>query len=85
MPRTTIDLDPTVLEELRQRAVEERKSMGQVASELLAAGLDTGSERGEPAPLGWARKRMGPFKLDLEDKQALSRLLDAEDLGAGQR
>ncbi|MEA2605840.1 MAG: hypothetical protein QOI00_597, partial [Chloroflexota bacterium] len=36
MSRTTIDLDPAVLRELRRRGAREGKSMGQVASELLA-------------------------------------------------
>ena len=40
MPRTTLDLDASVLEQLRKRAVTEHKSMGQVASERLAAGPD---------------------------------------------
>jgi len=39
MPRTTFDLDATVLADLRRRAAAESKSMGQVASELLAVGL----------------------------------------------
>jgi plasmid stability protein len=80
MPRTTLDLDGTVLTELRQRAAAEGKSMGQVASELLATGLDD-EARQKPRPLGWARKDMGPFKIDLEDKEAVWRLLDAEEFG----
>jgi len=36
MPRTTLDLDALVLRELRRRGARERKSMGQVASEVLA-------------------------------------------------
>lgn len=81
MPRTTLDLDATVLEELRRRAASQSKSMGQIASELLATGL-----REEPArqlpPLNWARKEMG-FKVDLEDKDAVWRILDAEELEEG--
>jgi len=84
MPRTTLDLDSTVLEELRQRAAAEGKSMGQVASEVLAVGLHPEPAE-EPPPLDWARKPMGPFKVDLEDKEAISRLLDREDLERGGR
>src|SRR5437868_1244045 len=36
MPRTTFDLDPSVLDQLRRRATHEGKSMGQLASEFLA-------------------------------------------------
>ncbi len=39
MARTTFDLDPSVLEQLRRRAVHEDKSMGQLASDLLAQQL----------------------------------------------
>lgn len=82
MPRTTLDLDATVLEELRRRAATQRKSMGQVASEVLATGLHE-EAAGPPPPLNWARKRMG-FKVDLEDKEAVWRILDAEELGEGE-
>ena len=78
MTRTTLDLDATVLEELRQRAAAEGKSMGQVASEQLATSLSEGAPP-EPPPLEWTRKQMGPFKIDLEDKEAVQRLLDRED------
>jgi plasmid stability protein len=81
MPRTTFDLDATVLADLRRRAATEGKSMGQVASELLAVGLD--EERiDELPPLQWARKDLG-LKVDLEDKDAVWRILDAEEFGGG--
>jgi plasmid stability protein len=82
MPRTTLDLDRTVLEELRRRASAEGKSMGQVASEVLGAGLHEEAPHELP-PLEWARRPMGPFKIDLEDKEALWRLLDKEELERG--
>ena len=79
MPRTTLDLNATVLEELRQRATGEGKSMGQVASEVLAKGL---ADRvvDEPAPLEWVRRDLG-FKVDLEDKETIWRILDEEEFG----
>jgi hypothetical protein len=82
MPRTTLDLDATVLEELRRRATGEGKSMGQVASEVLAGGLHERNEERVP-PLAWPRRPMGRFKIDLEDKEALWRLLDREELERG--
>jgi plasmid stability protein len=82
MPRTTFDLDATVLADLRRRAAAESKSMGQVASELLAGGLSKEAPD-EPRPLNWARKDMGPFKIDLEDKEAVWNLLDREELERG--
>jgi plasmid stability protein len=82
MPRTTLDLDASVLAGLRRRGAAEGKSMGQVASELLAARL--GDEKpDEQQPLHWARKAMGPFKIDLEDKEAVWNLLDREELERG--
>jgi hypothetical protein len=83
MPRTTLDIDGTILEQLRRRASAERKSMGQVASEVLAPALATGAPAGAPAPLRWAAKRMGKPKIDLEDKEALWRLLDREQIEKG--
>jgi hypothetical protein len=44
MTRVTLDIDPFILELLRERAKAERKTMGQLASELLAISLR------EPAP-----------------------------------
>jgi hypothetical protein len=82
MPRTTLDLDGTVLADLRRRAAAEGKSMGQVASELLAGSLEAG-EVTPPRPLNWARKDMGPFKVDLEDKEAVWNLLDREEFERG--
>jgi plasmid stability protein len=82
MPRTTFDLDATVLADLRSRAAAEGKSMGQVASELLAGGLGAETPT-EPRPLNWARKDMGPFKIDLEDKEAVWNLIDREEIERG--
>lgn len=77
MARTTLDLDSSVLEQLRRRARAEHKSMGQLASEQLAVGLrEAGS--GEPAPLSWPTRHMGKPRVDLGDKDALWRLLDGE-------
>lgn len=83
MPRTTLDLDATVLDELRRRAAKQSKSMGQLASELLATRLHEEPARELP-PLDWARRDMG-LKVDLEDKDAVWRILDAEELGGGER
>jgi plasmid stability protein len=76
MTRTTLDLDPTVIRQLRQRAKREGKSMGQVASEKLAhAFADTS---GEQEPFEWKTYDMGLPLIDLEDKDALYRILDEE-------
>lgn len=73
MARTTIDLDPTVLAELKARSRRERKSLGTVASELLAASM-AGSDP-EPRPLRWRSQPMGAI-VDIDDKEAVWRILD---------
>lgn len=73
--RTTLDLDPAVLRELRRRSTREGKSMGQVASELLAAATARDPDR--PAPdFRWTSASLGAPLVDLEDKEALRRALD---------
>jgi hypothetical protein len=74
MPRTTIDLDATVLRELKRRQRAEGRTLGQLASELLASALAT-SERAGPPRFRWTTAAMGS-RIDLEDKEAVRRALD---------
>jgi Arc/MetJ family transcription regulator len=76
MPRTTVDLDASVLAELRRRAARERKSVGKLASELLAQQLATESPESRSEALQWTSRDLGIPRVDLEDKEALSSLLD---------
>ena len=74
MSRTTIDIDPTVLRELRKRGRREGKTLGRVVSELLATALNTSQP--EPATaFRWTTRPMGA-RLDLEDAEAVRRALD---------
>jgi plasmid stability protein len=74
MARTTIDLDHTVLRELRRRGAREGKSMGQVASELLAQALASPVDL--PAPdFHWISADLGKPLIDLEDPEAVRRAL----------
>jgi plasmid stability protein len=74
MARTTIDLDHTVLRELRRRGAREGKSMGQVASELLAHALASPVDL--PAPdFHWISADLGKPLIDLEDPEAVRRAL----------
>ena len=75
MARTTIDLDPSVLAELRDRSRREGKSMGQVASEILARALRTDQPAAAPA-FGWVTAYLGLPQVDLEDKEAVWAVLD---------
>ncbi len=77
MTRTTIDLDPSVLRELRERSRNEGKSMGQVASEALARSLveDRSAER---RSFEWISRDLGRPAVDLEDKEAVRAILDSK-------
>ena len=77
MPRTTLDLDASVLRELKRRKQGSGRSIGQIASELLAGALAQGGEPHRPAPIGrrWRSAPMGA-RVDLEDKEAVRRAVD---------
>jgi hypothetical protein len=75
--RTTIDLDPIVVTELKRRSKSAGKSMGQVASELLATSLSEQAGRPRnPGGLTWIAKDLGRPLVDLEDREAVRALLD---------
>jgi hypothetical protein len=76
MPRTTLDLDASVLRALRRRGSRERKSMGQVASELLVRALAEPADAQVDEPLGWISRDLGLPRVDLEDKEAVRAILD---------
>jgi hypothetical protein len=77
MPRTTVDFDPSVLAELRRRAAIERKSIGKMASELLAQQMAAGTPPPDCSPLEWISRDLGVPRVDLEDEEALGAALDA--------
>ncbi len=74
MPRTTFDLDPSVLTQLRRRATHEGKSVGQLASELLAQQLAVEDRTSGAQKLQWTSRDLGVPRVDLEDKEALHAL-----------
>ncbi|MGH3872892.1 MAG: hypothetical protein ACRDSR_15535 [Pseudonocardiaceae bacterium] len=74
--RTTLDLDRSVLEQLKQRQRRENKTLGQVASELLARALAETEHEIEPVVLAWTAQPMAA-RVDLEDAEAVQRVLDA--------
>jgi hypothetical protein len=76
--RTTIDLDATVLRQLKQRSRRVGKSMGQLASELLARSFDdTDKSAGAPPTVVWIAKDLGRPLVDLEDREAVRAALDS--------
>ena len=77
MPRTTLDLDSGVLRELKRRRRSSGRSIGQIASELLAGALRGPNQTRSPGPVHWRSARMGA-RVDLEDKEAVRRALDGQ-------
>ncbi len=73
MPRTTVDIDASVLRELKKRQEREHKPLGQLISELVAKAL-AADERSAPE-FTWVARDLQP-RVDLEDKEAVSAILD---------
>lgn len=80
--RTTLDIDGPILRELKARARREGKSLGRLASDLLARALRGGED--SPAPGGggsaaaaWICKPMGA-RVDLSDAEALYAAMERE-------
>lgn len=75
MPRTTLDIDASVLKMLKRRQRQEGKTLGQLASELLATALRAEPEP-EAEPFVWISRDMGA-KVDLADKEAVRRAMES--------
>ncbi|WP_297774409.1 antitoxin [Mycobacterium sp.] len=74
--RTTLDIDGSVLEQLKDYQRSRGKSLGAVASELLAKALAETSPD-QPPPLEWVSHPMGA-RVDLHDREAVDRLSGIE-------
>jgi hypothetical protein len=73
--RTTVDIDRSVLEELKVRARAEGKTLGCLMSELLARAVGKEDDAVPRGRVRWPTKAMHA-KVDLEDKEALWALMD---------
>jgi hypothetical protein len=74
--RTTIDIDDPVLRELKRRCKREGKSLGRVASDLLARALaETESGERKTVAFRWRARPMGA-RIDVADQNSV---LDAMD------
>lgn len=76
MPRTTLDIDASILRELRLRSQTQQKSMGVVASELLAGALADSDRTTADPEFRWTAADLGTPTVDLEDKDALHAAFD---------
>ncbi len=76
MPRTTVNLDASVLGQLKRRQHKERKPLSELVNQLLARALaETETEEDAPRPLRWTSRAM-KARIDIEDKDALLQALD---------
>jgi hypothetical protein len=77
MPRTTVDIDAPILREIKALQKKQRRSLGQIISQLLAEAL-SGRKRGqETSQLKWVSRPMRAL-VDLSDKEALHAILDRD-------
>ncbi len=78
MARTTLDIDAPILDDVKRIQEREGGSLGAVVSRLLAEALSLRARetQGAPPELRWTRREMGA-RVDLRDKEALYRILDA--------
>ncbi|HJS74096.1 MAG TPA: antitoxin [Vicinamibacteria bacterium] len=78
MARTTLDIDTPLLEELKELQRKEKKSLGNLVSQLLAEALARRNRRATPPrKFGWLSRPMGA-RVDISDKEALYAALDEE-------
>ena len=77
MPRTTLDIDAPILRDLKRLQKREGKSLGQLASELLAQAIGRLDAPRQPSTsFHWVTRRMNAL-VDLRDKEAVRLALDA--------
>lgn len=77
MPRTTIDIDTPVLKELKSLQKKERRSLGQLISQLVTEALARRKAPRKAQPFKWTSKPMRAL-IDLADKEAVYSSLDEE-------
>jgi hypothetical protein len=74
--RTTLDIDDPILKDLKRLQRREGKSLGRLASDLLAQALATRRAASPPPPpFQWIAKPM-QARVDLADKHAVLDVMD---------
>jgi hypothetical protein len=79
LPRTTIDIDTSVLRALKQIQRRQGKPLGRIVSELLAVALAQKPDAAVPpgGPFRWTSQRMGA-RVDVADAEAVRIALERE-------
>ncbi len=76
--RTTLDIDGSILREVKAIHAREGRSMGAVVSELLAEALARRRPSRPRPPFRWTSRPMKSL-VDLTDKEAVYAVLDADE------
>jgi hypothetical protein len=71
-----VNLDASVLRSLKRMAAEQGKSLGDVISEVVAPALTSDARTARSPRFRWRSARMGPARVDLEDKEAVRLALE---------
>ena len=76
--RTTVDLDASVLRELKRLQKREGKALGRLVSDLVAQALALRKSAAKgPQPFTWTSRPMGA-RVELTDKEAMHGILDRD-------
>jgi len=75
--RTTIDIDDSILREVKAIHEKEGRSIGAIVSELLAEALAGRRPSRAKPPFRWTSKPMKAL-VDLADKEAVYAVLDSD-------
>jgi len=74
--RTTLDIAGPILRELKRLQKRNGKSLGNIASDLMAEALTRQRTKAAHRGWTWAAHRMGPPGVDLRDKEGVWRVLE---------
>lgn len=77
MPRTTVNISPEVLRQVREKARREHLSLGEAVTQLLRAGLDREPEA-KPR-FNWNVYDLGESTIDASDWAAVKEFLYTQD------
>lgn len=75
MARITLEIDDSILRELRALQESQGRSMGKITSELLAEALAARTKDGETVAFAWHSQPMGS-RVDIADKDAVYAILE---------
>jgi hypothetical protein len=77
MARTTIDIDPPILEEIRAIQKRDKRSMGKIVTQLVTEALAARKSSSKPPKFNWITKPMNA-RVNLSDKDVLYSILDKD-------